>query len=1229
MGEIMDYSKLSDEDLMVLTNIIVPGEASNNISVRQNNPFNLKYAGQEGAEKGARDFAAFPSTEAGIVAGLKQIKLDQSRSLNLSQFINKYAPPNENDTTGYIKDVANLTGTTPNTPLKHIDTVALAKAVAKRESSVDLPTEILSKMVGLLGPSSAEAGDNIRTLSDEDLLKQVQPKQDLSKTSDDDLLKQVNQPAPPIMSTNEYKEGTKGFTNTPIDRAKESILVAPEQIFSGLRTLVDWPHEHISNPIAEKLVSKTGLPETQDVPLDVMVRPGEFGQVGGTPVEGNIQAPLGDLAKNIVTGGLDIPVYGGALRAVTGVGTALENLLPKTKGLYTPVEAAIEAIVPKGPSLDSLLNEGVIKSYEAKTFPSTIQPELETVGKGKKVKEVLNPAVEQFPIEEKLTPAKTEQIVSAQGRENQSIIDAAPTLWNREQMRWLRSGGPTTEEMQQYFSKHLSEGGTVSSAVEAISSKFKIAPEEAAKTIRNIGQTSLGSVDNIAAQKVKSTSAVIDTTNMPLAQAISGPDFKASLPSLRDVGVDVPNIPPMPYSINNVENTTPKGNLNQAKAELLSPSIVSRNLFEGDGPILDWMKGWHQTLFEQAYHRRFLNNNFEPLLNDVKASKEAMGEILGPLSRRLEESLTEYKVSQSDLSNYRALLSKQARGSAAAQETQAKITEIENQLTQNAVKTKTGQPSTNLWPKAAVDIEDEARSAIAELQKQHANIRIQMAVEGDATAQSLLSAEEKQIADRLGASYKQFGDRMTQQGMPTLSGSYGHHIYHWAGYDTDTGLKAFADKLWWQKDTTPQLLTFLSREGALNWFPSAYDSFDAYVGAATRKLAFNPWYAKWTPAMDRWDAANMGNTSKWLRDFLGRNMTSQSADWGDKIVNGLVNFEYGHYLLGNFSPAILHAFKVLQTPAYWGLGATGKGVGQYAEAVGSKMGGGKSSNLRAIEFYNMTPQLIQELEQSPAWAGTFQPSFWQKLRGNPILNPTRLTEHFDRGVQTLASISVGEKAGATSNTMNNAIMDSLLKMNFYGWDSPPFMQQHRALTMFQQQPWKLAEMKGQLIRDAIMGESDPYGHSMWPKLARMAVILGGAGVAGSLVGLDLTKHVGSHIPFTTDTMSGGHGPAIAPVVGDLTTLKSVFDEGWEKGLKQYLSYGGVVQKAIQEKIPDRYNGSRAQWMLGIPSSGWREGAKEKSENIQNRLKRRTLRAAALHGEDVTPFNFLQSLTEEK
>jgi hypothetical protein len=100
-----------------------------------NNPGNLRYVGQAGASQGEGGFARFPTPEAGYQALLNQIQLDASRGLTLEKFINKYAPPIENDTSLYLRQMVSATGTSPTTPLKNINLDTLARAMAKKESS--------------------------------------------------------------------------------------------------------------------------------------------------------------------------------------------------------------------------------------------------------------------------------------------------------------------------------------------------------------------------------------------------------------------------------------------------------------------------------------------------------------------------------------------------------------------------------------------------------------------------------------------------------------------------------------------------------------------------------------------------------------------------------------------------------------------------------------------------------------------------------------------------------------------------------------------------------------------------------------------------------------------------------------------------------------------------------------------------------------------------------------
>jgi hypothetical protein len=103
-----------------------------------NNPGNLRYAGQPGASEGEGGFAKFPSVAAGVQALTNQIRLDASRGLSLLQFIHKYAPPTENDTQKYLQDVLAMTGAKPTTPLKNIPLDVLTKAVAKKESGTKI-----------------------------------------------------------------------------------------------------------------------------------------------------------------------------------------------------------------------------------------------------------------------------------------------------------------------------------------------------------------------------------------------------------------------------------------------------------------------------------------------------------------------------------------------------------------------------------------------------------------------------------------------------------------------------------------------------------------------------------------------------------------------------------------------------------------------------------------------------------------------------------------------------------------------------------------------------------------------------------------------------------------------------------------------------------------------------------------------------------------------------------
>lgn len=101
---------------------------------RNNNPVNLRYAKQKEATGSDVDgFAVFPTPEAGWRAAHHQIDLDRKRYLTLEKFINKFAPPNENDTENYIEFIVKELDIPRDRLLLDISKYALAGVMACME----------------------------------------------------------------------------------------------------------------------------------------------------------------------------------------------------------------------------------------------------------------------------------------------------------------------------------------------------------------------------------------------------------------------------------------------------------------------------------------------------------------------------------------------------------------------------------------------------------------------------------------------------------------------------------------------------------------------------------------------------------------------------------------------------------------------------------------------------------------------------------------------------------------------------------------------------------------------------------------------------------------------------------------------------------------------------------------------------------------------------------------
>lgn len=110
---------------------------ANSLAQKNNNPGNLRFAGQAGATQGQGGFARFASVDDGFQALQNQISLDAGRGLDFDQFINKYAPSSENRTNVYLTNVLNWLGL-DNSKTKLTDVIS-GKGGAGSDRSDELP----------------------------------------------------------------------------------------------------------------------------------------------------------------------------------------------------------------------------------------------------------------------------------------------------------------------------------------------------------------------------------------------------------------------------------------------------------------------------------------------------------------------------------------------------------------------------------------------------------------------------------------------------------------------------------------------------------------------------------------------------------------------------------------------------------------------------------------------------------------------------------------------------------------------------------------------------------------------------------------------------------------------------------------------------------------------------------------------------------------------------------
>lgn len=101
-----------------------------------NNPGNIRWAGQTGAVEGEGGFAKWPTLEEGFQGLVRQIAADVKRGDSIEQFIYEYAPPEDgNETEKYLQFALKEFGIDRNHLISELDITELAEFMALRESS--------------------------------------------------------------------------------------------------------------------------------------------------------------------------------------------------------------------------------------------------------------------------------------------------------------------------------------------------------------------------------------------------------------------------------------------------------------------------------------------------------------------------------------------------------------------------------------------------------------------------------------------------------------------------------------------------------------------------------------------------------------------------------------------------------------------------------------------------------------------------------------------------------------------------------------------------------------------------------------------------------------------------------------------------------------------------------------------------------------------------------------
>lgn len=326
-----------------------------------NNPGNLKFIGQDGAQRGTQAsdggyFAKFNSPDEGYVALMNDVHSKMTgatttgltKDSTLSDFVGKYAPPKSNDTDQYIVDLANKLKVSPNSKLSDLQprVPELAGAIAEREDAnfakkypLQVPSQSSNGQQSSSQPqgNSSESDGFIRTANILPPTGGVQDSPDLKASTGDSTAGKISGFLGDVTGTTKLGEGL-GYSINNAMGGQDAITKAND----------------MSGEIQGKLIQR--IKENKTAGKDTSRLESALAELTK-----NIQ-DTGNQVENVGTGGItNNQVLGSAAQTALTIGT-LPSLIKGGVGLIKEaknapvVENALSKFIPTEPMAGESLN---------------------------------------------------------------------------------------------------------------------------------------------------------------------------------------------------------------------------------------------------------------------------------------------------------------------------------------------------------------------------------------------------------------------------------------------------------------------------------------------------------------------------------------------------------------------------------------------------------------------------------------------------------------------------------------------------------------------------------------------------------------------------------------------------------------------------------------------------------------------------------------------------------